>query len=192
MADSDADFTHYAGRVSFPRTPEDLTNTSICPACLSPLTSRVCTVCTLDLNHPAAAELFQTSTDAATALRRRLALIGRIRFETAQLIEQQAAARGAQATASASSVADAPRVSAAVATPPVAPAVIPPVAPAASGSGVAPLATPTTAPGAPRRSSVQLVMLVVGVSLLSIAAIFFLVFAFITYGLLVRSLIIGG
>jgi hypothetical protein len=197
MADSDADFTHYAGRVSFPRTPEDLTNTSICPACLSPLTSRVCTVCTLDLNHPAAAELFQTSTDAATALRRRLALIGRIRFETAQLIEQQAAARGAQATASASSVAAssvaaAPRVSAAVATPPVAPAVIPPVAPAPSGSGVAPLATPTTAPGAPRRSSVQLVMLVVGVSLLSIAAIFFLVFAFITYGLLVRSLIIGG
>ncbi|WP_349897146.1 SCO7613 C-terminal domain-containing membrane protein [Parafrigoribacterium soli] len=175
MADTDADFTRYAGRVSFPRTPDDLTNTAICPACLHPLTSRVCAVCALDLNHPAAAELFQVSTDAAAVLKSRISLIGRIRFETARLIEQQAAERGADAAISVPAAFPAPTLP--LATSP---------APAAAAAAL----TPDR--GAPRRSSVQLVMLIVGVSLLSIAAIFFLVFAFITYGLLVRSLIIGG
>ena len=101
MAESDVDFTLYAGRVSFPRTPDDLTDTTICPACLNRLTSSVCGVCTLDLNHPAAAELFQASTDAAAALEHRLSLIGRIRFETARLLEQQADARAAKVVSAA-------------------------------------------------------------------------------------------
>src|SRR5690606_30169082 len=45
---------------------------------------------------------------------------------------------------------------------------------------------------APRRSSVQITLLAVGISLLSIAAIFFLVYAFITFGLVWRSVIIAG
>ncbi|HRN29621.1 MAG TPA: hypothetical protein PK890_07980, partial [Terrimesophilobacter sp.] len=44
----------------------------------------------------------------------------------------------------------------------------------------------------PRRSSVQVSLLVVGVSLLSIAAIFFLVYAFVMFGLVWRSLIIAA
>ena len=100
-----AEFISYAGLLAFPRSPQDLTNTTLCPACLNPLTSSVCGVCQLDLNHPAAAELFQLSTDAAAALDRRGALIGRIRYETAQLIEQQAAARADALARSAPAVA---------------------------------------------------------------------------------------
>ena len=205
MAESDTDFARFAGQVTFPRSPQDLTNTAICPACLNPLTSTVCGVCHLDLNHPAAAELFQLSTDAAAALVRRLTLIGRIRYETAQLLEQQAAGR-------AETLAQAALIS--VIAPP---AELVPPADLASSAGPMPApapfaglvptsAHPTFAhpdvptgppvlpgqPAAPHRSSVQVILLIVGVSLLSIAAIFFLVFAFITYGLLARSIIIGS
>jgi hypothetical protein len=75
----DAEFINYAGLLAFPRSPHDLTDTTLCPACLNRLTGSVCGICQLDLNHPAAAELFQLSTDAAAALDRRAALIGRIR-----------------------------------------------------------------------------------------------------------------
>jgi hypothetical protein len=180
MPESDIDFTRYAGQVVFPRTPQDLTNTAICPACLSPLTSTVCGVCRLDLNHPAAAELFALSTDAATALDHRLSVIGRIRYETTQLLKQQRAAPAETLTQSASF---ADLVAAAPATVPAAAAH--PAAPSSSTS-------PAIHPAEPRRSSVQVVLLIVGVSLLSIAAIFFLVFAFISYGLLTRSIIIGS
>ncbi|MEO6944035.1 MAG: hypothetical protein ABI053_04910 [Lacisediminihabitans sp.] len=194
MAEFDTDFVGYAELVNFPRSQGDLTNTTICPACLSPLTNSVCQTCFLDLNHPAAAELFQLSADAAAALDRRTALIGRIRFETAQLLQQQAATRAA--TLARAAPAD---------------TVAPPVAvetPAKPGLGSDPFMSLTATPGGvdasagpspipsqsaiPRRSSVQVILLVVGVSLLSIAAIFFLVFAFITYGLIARSIIIGS
>lgn len=194
MAESDAHFARYAGQVAFPKSPQDLTDTTICPACLNPLTTTVCGVCHLDLNHPAAAELFQLSTDAAAALDHRLALIGRIRYETARLLEKQASARAealAQATV------------ASIVAPPV--ELVPSAGPmptTAPFAGLVPTsATPagptgsSALPGhaaAPRRSSVQVILLIVGVSLLSIAAIFFLVFAFITYGLLARSIIIGS
>jgi hypothetical protein len=179
MADATIDYTSHTGRVVFPRSPLELTNTSICPACLTPLISSICSSCGLDLNHPAAADLFQASTDVAEALERRLALIGRIRHETEQLHQQQAAARAAVLIEQTSTV----PVSDSIPLSPV-PALA--QAPAAAASTSDALRRTT------RRSSVQVVMLIVGVSLLSMAAIFFLVFAFINYGLLARSLIIGG
>jgi hypothetical protein len=194
MAGSDTDFARYAGQVTFPRSPQDLTNTDICPACLNPLTSTVCGVCHLDLNHPAAAELFQLSTDAAAALVRRLTLIGRIRYETAQLLEQQAATRAETlAQAALISVIAPPAELASSAGPMPAPAPFVGLVPTSAHLSV-PVGSPALAgqPPTPRRSSVQVILLIVGVSLLSIAAIFFLVFAFITYGLLARSIIIGS
>ena len=180
MPDAQPDYTRFAGRVAFPRDPRDLVGTTQCPACFAAVRSTVCATCGLDLGHPAAAELYDASLAAAAALERRLAIIGRIRYDTAQ-----ATTRAAEPIA-------------------VAPAVPEPTPPAslvqASMAPVTPLVAPTAAPQAPapvtahepRRSSVQVTLLVVGVSLLSIAAIFFLVYAFINFGIVWRSVIIGA
>ena len=56
----------------------------------------------------------------------------------------------------------------------------------------APAPAPAPIPAGPHRSGVQVALLVVGITLLSIAAIFFLVYAFITFGLIVRTTIIGA
>ncbi|MCU1513593.1 MAG: hypothetical protein JWO10_683 [Microbacteriaceae bacterium] len=180
MTDEDTDYRLYAGRVSFPRTPDDLTSTTHCPACFSVLRASTCSVCGLDLGHPAAAQLAAVSQEVATSLDQRLELIGRIRFDTAAA--KTAAVRGPAVVASRVAAQAAPVT--AVAAP--APTVLAPV------TVVSPAAATQTTVGAPRRSSVQVVLLIVGISLLSVAAIFFLVYAFINFGILARSLIIGG
>lgn len=156
------DFSTFAGRVAFPRSPSDLLNTNQCPACFTPLTSTVCTACGLDLGHAAATELHETSLATSAALDKRLAIIGRIRYDTAQAAEMQAAEsrRAAELTS----------------TPPAAPAA--PTVPSPDGRR--------------RHSSVQVTLLIVGVSLLSIAGIFFLVYAFINFGIIWRSVIIAA
>lgn len=69
----------------------------------------------------------------------------------------------------------------------VTPPVTAPPTPPASASPSAPLVD------SPRKhSSIQVTLLVVGVSLLSIAAIFFLVYAFINFGIIWRSVIIAA
>lgn len=150
---------------SFPRGFDDLTDTTRCPACFTPLRSTTCGACGLDLTHPAAVELSSVSTDAAALLHRRVEIIGRIRTEA--------------------SVAPAP-----VVVPAAAPTST--VAAPAPPAPVVPPATPA-APATPRRHlGVQVVLLIVGVSLLAVGAIFFLVYAFITFGLVWRSVIIGA
>jgi hypothetical protein len=57
--------------------------------------------------------------------------------------------------------------------------------------GAARPAAPAAGPAAPRRSSVQILLLLVGVILVAVAAIFFLTVAWILAGLEVRSLIIA-
>ncbi|POH68397.1 hypothetical protein C3B59_06490, partial [Cryobacterium zongtaii] len=103
------DFAQYVGRFRWPLTAAELTDTTRCPACAATLPAPVCPSCGLDLRHPAARELLTASTDAATALDRRVQLIGQIRFEVAeaeaaravaaeQLVAvQRAAARAAEA-----------------------------------------------------------------------------------------------
>lgn len=68
------------------------------------------------------------------------------------------------------------------------------VTPPTTATATTPTPVPTgLAEHLPRRTlSAQTVVLTVGVSFLSIAAIFFLVYAFITFGLVWRSVIIGG
>jgi hypothetical protein len=74
-------------------------------------------------------------------------------------------------------------------------------APAAPASPAAVAAPPVAVPPAPvavrdaapkRHFGVQVILLIVGVSLLAVGAIFFLVYAFITFGLVWRSVIIGA
>lgn len=183
MAEPDTDFRAYAGMVAFPRGPGDLTSTTSCPACFSQLGGEVCPECGLDLGNPASADLAATSAHAAALLDRRLDIIGRIRFETSQALVARRST--AAAFVASTPVHSAPTFDAVLARGSLGETA--PSEPAPTGASVSP-----APPAAPHRSSVQVVLLVVGISLLSVAAIFFLVYAFINFGILGRSLIIGS
>ncbi|KRF30980.1 SCO7613 C-terminal domain-containing membrane protein [Yonghaparkia sp. Soil809] len=158
-----------AGPVTFPRSPVELRSTTTCPACLAPLRDARCARCGLDLTQPSAIELARVSQQAADLLDARVALIGRIRREGAAAV----AVPGASASAA-------------------------PASPAPAESAVAPppsLALPgMPAPTSPRsgRSSIQIALIIIGISLLSVFAIFGLVYAFLTYGQTVRMLIVAA
>ena len=209
--DSDDSYTEFAGTVVWPRSAAELTDTTRCPACRTLLRSPVCSTCGLDLGHPASSLLLTASTDAAAALDRRRELIGRIRFDVAeaQLAARFAADHAPVATAPApvppSAPATAPRQAfappatssalpavplapprATAATAPPTPAFLPPRPPDAARRP-----TPAFVPDVPRRSSVQILLLLVGVTLVAVAAIFFLTVAWIFAGLAVRSAIIA-
>ena len=219
MAESDDSFIQYAGHVLFPRNPGDLTNKGRCPACLHVLTSTVCQFCDLDLGHPAAIELADVSNQAAAMLDSRLGLIGRIRFETAEARKAQNRERAAAAEVRfASPVIAAPVDPVRGDAVPVIPAPIP-LGPVPPGPVFAPpvaapqpvFAPPPTytpppaftappaysAPPAPRtpvrsRLSIQVLVLIAGIALLSLAAMSFLVYAFVNYGIEWRSAIIAA
>ena len=173
MSDSTPDRA-WAGRTLFPRSAAELRSTSSCPACFVPLTSVVCASCGLDLRHPAAAELASASADIADALDARLDIIGRIRRDTAAAAVSAAAPAPAPAAQPDAAAAQLAKPADTVAAPPHAPA--------------------EGAPSAgPRRSGIQISLIIVGISLLSVFAVFGLVYAFVTFGSSVRmAIIVGG
>ncbi|MBC7760482.1 MAG: hypothetical protein H7201_01510, partial [Candidatus Saccharibacteria bacterium] len=183
------DYRRFAGLALFPRSFSDLGSTTQCPACQTALVTTTCRACDLDLTHPSASEIVTLSRDAATLLDRRLAVIGKIRWDTAQARsaaamaaeEQDAAAAEETRTHTIDAPMPLPRIASNAGTSPTHSA--PPEVPAESATTVAP---------SPRRSSVQVILLIVGISLLSVAAVFFLVYAFINFGILGRSLIIAA
>jgi len=197
MDSSQDSFGEHVGYVLFPRRPNDLTDVSLCPACFESIpTTSVCANCGLDLNHPDAGLLREESLNVAALMNARIELIGKIRFETAaerarltgsmigtQPHDTDQGARGSAPTANTTPPASTPSPSAPASEPP---------AMAASGdnNGVVPEAA-SLAP-ARQHSGIQVLLLVVGVSLLSVGAIFFLVFAFLTFGLIWRSALIAG
>ncbi|KAB1642741.1 SCO7613 C-terminal domain-containing membrane protein [Gulosibacter chungangensis] len=67
-----------------------------------------------------------------------------------------------------------------------------PAAPAHATQSQVPATAAPTAPAKPRRSGIQLTLLVLGVSFVSIAAIVFLTVAFVLFDLVVKSLITAG
>ena len=183
------DYRRFAGRVLFPRSFSDLSSTTQCPACQAALVATTCQACDLDLTHPSAREIVTLSRDAATLLDRRLAVIGKIRWDTAEA--RSAAAMAAEKQDAATAIVNRthsivapvplPRIASNAGTSPNHSA--PPEVPAETATAVAP---------SPRRSSVQVILLIVGISLLSVAAVFFLVYAFINFGILGRSLVIAA
>lgn len=138
-----------------------------------PLTATVCRACGLDLRHPASAELAKASAAAADALDARLDIIGRIRRETA------------------AAAVSAPPAATPAAAPPAAVVTAPAATPTAAPLGADEPAT-TPVPATKRRSGIQIGLVVVGISLLSVFAVFGLVYAFVTYGSLVRMTIISA
>jgi hypothetical protein len=166
-----ADYRNHAGTVLWPNGPTQLSDTTACPACFTPLSTTRCLSCGLDLAHPLAAELAAVSDQAVSRLDQRLQLIGRIRYETAQ-----------------TAVTITPTVTPTT-TPSITQTVTQTITPPAAAEPPRSSAPPAPAP---RRSSVQVALLIAAVSLLSVFAIFFLVYAFINYGMVWRSVIIAG
>lgn len=161
------------------RSAEGLRDRHRCPACLSPLDAVVCGVCGLNLSHRDAYELAAASEAAASALERRAELLQRIRAES---VPQPAVPQP---------VVPEPAAPLLATTTPPEP--IPSPAPPEPAFPAVPPAAATTRPLEPRRrSSVQIVLVIVGVSLLGVFAIFGLIYAFINYGIIARSLIVGG
>lgn len=176
---TDAADIAWAARVVFPRSPLELRSTTICPACLAPLRSTRCGSCRLDLTNPVAVDLARVSAEAADLLDARIALIGRIRREGAAAPIAAPAPLGASTPAAAAAAPPAAGRPAA----PLAPAQNPPVAEAAA---------PATRAARSGRSGIQIALIVVGISLLSVFAIFGLVYAFVAYGQTVRMLIVAA
>lgn len=171
-----------------------------CPACLEPLGSLVCSRCGLDLSDPLAHELAASSTAAADALEKRARLLERMRAAARE--RATASPPPAPAPASAPDAAHVPPAaipdhaapSPAPSGSPIPPAPATPPAPPLPPVVARPTAATHPATSAPRRgrSSVQVVLVVIGVSLLATFAVFGLVYAFINYGVIARSLIVGG
>jgi hypothetical protein len=166
------DYTASAGRVVFPRSASSLTDTTVCPACSTALRSTVCATCGLDLTHPLATELAAVSFSAAASLDRRVDLIGRIRWETAQARATAApSASAAPAVVPPTPTFTSPSPTFASPFPTLAspaPALAPPVA----SPPRFPIAFGDAGPARPRRSSVQVLLLVTGVALLSAYGVF--------------------
>ena len=215
MPDSESGFAEHSGFNRFPRRALELTDTTLCPACFAELRGAVCPSCELDLRHPAATELAEVSARAAGLLDRRRELIGRIRYDSPVALQrrererldgelrgataaqpdaaqrigaEEVGAQGVGAQGVALPVAQQPTVSVPV---PITPWTRP--EPGSMGGPPPPPPTPSpAAPRASRRSSVQVLLLVVGISLVSVAAVFFLLYAFTNYGIIGRSIVIGA
>lgn len=166
----------------WPADPDQLVDTTRCPACFAPLDSTRCRECGLELGVPAAAALLAVSTRVHAEILVRRALITRIRAE--QAAAEQAAAEREAAMATVPSVASPPAstVASVAAVPPAAPAPPSTPPPAASVGEAAPRSS---------RSSVQVLLLTLGVVLISITAIVFLFVAYLVATLEVRSVIIA-
>ncbi|TFD63261.1 hypothetical protein E3T39_00710 [Cryobacterium suzukii] len=193
-------YLRHAGRIIWPRNARDLSDTALCPACHTPLGSPVCSSCQLDLQHEAATELLASSADAAAALQRRAELIGRIRYETQT--GRVAAPRPVSTYSAAAGSAAAGSVTTTLSTAaPAAPPVFDPTARLPGPGVVVSPQTPALLPPGrsaapalatkPRRSSVQVVLLSIGVLLVSVAAIFFLTVAWIVAGLGFRFVVVA-
>lgn len=163
----------------WPSDPSLLVDTTRCPACFAPLVHAACDVCGLRLDVPAASELLAAGARVRDAEFERQGVITRMRAD--------------QAAASAAQLPTPPppppaRVTAPVAEQPPAPASTPasvPAAPPASGVG----STDGSTTGRPHRSGVQVLLLTLGVVLLSVAAVVFLLVAYLVATLEVRSAI---
>jgi hypothetical protein len=167
-----------------------LLRTDLCPACLSPLGALVCARCGLDVRAPQAADVLEASHRVVDAIAERERLLEGMR--------RWGAASAAAAPALAPALADAPLRTGPIPAAARADAAAEPPAPAAAATGAAADVPPPqerahvrpAAPAAPRRRiSVPAVLLAIGVVLLSVAAVFYVVYAFVTYGLVVRAAI---
>ncbi|SDS61662.1 SCO7613 C-terminal domain-containing membrane protein [Microterricola viridarii] len=163
---------------SWPQSTAQLRDRQLCPSCFTPLFGTVCSGCQLDLGSPLADELLRASRAAAERLEYRSEVIRLIRAESSRAPAVVAPAVVAPAA-----------VAPAVAVPPPA---YPLPTPAQQTPPQPVPAQPTPATSARGgRSSVQMLLLVVGVGLVAVALVFFLIVAWFVAGLAFRAVTVA-
>jgi hypothetical protein len=160
---------------SWPRDPAAFGDTSSCPRCFARLSSPLCGNCGLDLSVPLAAQLLQASERLVEAEGERQRIL--VQMWSEQQARDAARAQPQPATAPFP----------AVAAPPAPPA---PVQAGPPHPGLPEY--PQPASGKPRRSGVQIFLLVTGIVLLAIFAIVFLTVAYLFADIEVRVLMTGA
>lgn len=163
----------------WPTTPDDLADIHKCPGCFTPVSRPICPVCGFALTDPRALVVLDLGRKMLAA-----------ESERQRVIEE---VRRAQAAAEVAAYAASLVVPAAV--PGAVPGLLPTRAPLQPWQveRPAPTAPAPREPRPPRRRlSVPVLLLIVGVSLVGVAAIFFMVYAWFTWGVAVRALIIGA
>ncbi|OUE21130.1 hypothetical protein BFL34_00476 [Clavibacter michiganensis] len=178
--------------------PLDLLRTELCPACFAPLGTFVCARCGLDVRAPEAAALLGASRRVVDAITERERLLEAMRRWSDAAARTRAAivvAPAAPGAAAAPVLPDALETETTVTSEATTGAVAAPPAPSPDAPRPQQASTriPHPVPPAPaaprRRISVPAVLLAIGVVLLSVAAVFYVVYAFVTYGLVVRAAI---
>lgn len=209
-----------SGPLVWPRSTAQLRDRQLCPACFASLHGVVCMACHLDLRSKRADDLLFASTAAANLLEQRATLIGEMRAESLALSRQgmeaaavalplvapptlvqvvptaphepstsgghgliAAPAHTPQRPQTAAAASGATHTAPQAATPA---AHVPPSAPTPRVSAAAPTAKTTG------RSSVQLLLLSIGVALVAIALVFFLIVAWFVADTAVRALIVAA
>ncbi|MEV5070202.1 hypothetical protein MRBLMI12_001801 [Microbacterium sp. LMI12-1-1.1] len=192
----------------WPASPFDLADAHRCPSCFAAISAATCPACGFELTDPRAVRVLQLGREIVSVELARQQLMDEIRLASPS--RASLAAAHAEMTAAA-----APQLVAARTV--LDPATSPPViAPSAADQVVAPdavlaqtgadsdatlLAGAGTDPAAPlgptasaprRRLTVPVLLLIVGVSLVGVAAVFFLLLAWFVAGIEMRALIIGG
>lgn len=190
----------------FPRTPQDLRSTTTCPYCFTPSHGAMrCVSCGLDLTNPRLAEVFALSTAGADLLTQRGRLL-------AELLAEQDAVVAPPTPRTAEPVAEVEPAAASAAEMPPLPQ-LPPVAATQAQAQPQPQPQPgsiagawldpsipsharsasvenaTAAPAKPKRSGIQLAMLITGIGFLAVAAIVFVTVAFVLFDLAVKAII---
>ncbi|MEU1973126.1 hypothetical protein ABZ477_15835 [Microbacterium sp. NPDC019599] len=200
----------------WPPSPYQLADAERCPSCFTPVSPPVCGNCGLLLDDPRVYRVTELGGDILMLELKRQEILDAIRLTQLRAAAAVSAGRPADLVTVAPSAveerdAGIPASLATLTTEPepaavsalvVAPAPVAetPPPPAAQSSprrdaGEPPSAAsvPAAPPRAPRRRlSVPILLLIVGVTLVGVAAIFFLVYAWFVWGILVRALIIGG
>ncbi len=205
---------------AWPTTPDALADVHRCPGCFTPVSATVCSVCGFALTDPRAIQVLRLGRSILRAELERQSLISEVRASAAATALAAAAAALPLSMPTSVPVTvsrpgpdlepgivsqpapppepvsqPAPLPAAEEAAMPLAPIgvpVPPPLAPSQRGPA-APAPAPQREPRPPRRRlSVPVLLLIVGVSLVGIAAIFFMVYAWFTWGIAVRALIIGA
>jgi hypothetical protein len=173
---------------TWPTTPRAFTDTALCPRCFSVLPSSRCAACGLELAVPRAAQLIALSTELVEAEQRRRELIDLLWSE--QLAAQAEALAQTRAVAPPLHAFAPDAAVAAAAGVPSAPAATPPFPSSQTARPAVPAAPAgPTAPAAPRPSGVQVFLLVTGIVLLSVFALFFLTVAYLFATVEVRVIV---
>lgn len=195
----------------WPASPYDLADAHRCPACFTLVSEPVCTECGLALTDQRAGRVLEIGRGILVAEQERQSIIAAIRathaapaplpFPAPATVALSAPATDFLATPQSASAASAPLASPTPVAPPT-PVAEPVEVPSPTPPFAAPLppayatSTPPAVPDAPsppkRRLTVPVLLLIVGVSLVGVASIFFVTLAWFVTGIAVRATIVGA